>query len=266
MRSGGAHGTGSGAGRREGEGSSKRGNEEGDDADDALLARAEAGESEVRVDGSDFTGEFTGQHQIQLEMKRRKGLGGSSRGWGLGAPDDPSERGPRAPKSAAGAVVGALGALGGSAAWAWRWLRALFCPKEEAKAHSPSSAALRPLLPSTPVLYYAAIVLDFLLRVLWSFKLSVHLHLTQEGLTFVLEMCEVMRRALWLLFRIEWETIDKEDRRALSAVELVPVGPASADGGWATGMSPTSAAEARSGPLRARTGSDHPAQLGLQPP
>ncbi|CAK9011176.1 Xenotropic and polytropic retrovirus receptor 1 (Protein SYG1 homolog) (Xenotropic and polytropic murine leukemia virus receptor X3) (X-receptor), partial [Durusdinium trenchii] len=67
-----------------------------------------------------------------------------------------------------------------------------------------------PLMPSTPVLYYAAIVLDFLLRVLWSFKLSVHLHLTQEGLTFVLEICEVFRRSVWLLFRIEWEVLNQE--------------------------------------------------------
>jgi hypothetical protein len=66
-------------------------------------------------------------------------------------------------------------------------------------------------LPHTPVIYYAAILLDFLLRVLWSFKLSVHLHLTQEGLTFVLEICEVLRRFLWLFFRIEWQVIEMEE-------------------------------------------------------
>jgi len=68
---------------------------------------------------------------------------------------------------------------------------------------------LKPLLPQTPILYYCAIILDFVLRVLWSFKLSVHLQLSQGGLTFILEICEVLRRFLWLFFRIEWQVIDE---------------------------------------------------------
>jgi len=74
----------------------------------------------------------------------------------------------------------------------------------------------QPLLPQTPIVYYVAIVLDFLLRVLWSFKLSVHLHLSQEGLTFVLEICEVLRRFLWLFFRIEWQCIEMEEEAAMN--------------------------------------------------
>jgi hypothetical protein len=79
-----------------------------------------------------------------------------------------------------------------------------------------ATSRYRPLLPSTPVLYYAAIILDFLLRVLWSFKLSVHLHLTSEGLTFVLEICEVFRRFIWLFFRIEWQCIEMQEDELLA--------------------------------------------------
>lgn len=66
-------------------------------------------------------------------------------------------------------------------------------------------------LPSKPIVYYVAILLDFFLRILWSFKLSVHFQLSQEGLTFVLEVCEVFRRFLWLFLRIEWEYVSRSD-------------------------------------------------------
>jgi hypothetical protein len=59
------------------------------------------------------------------------------------------------------------------------------------------------------IIYYLAIVLNFVLRILWSFKLSVHFQLSQEGLTFVLEVCEVFRRFVWILFRVEWEAVEK---------------------------------------------------------
>jgi len=116
-----------------------------------------------------------------------------------------------------------------------------------------------PLLPHTPILYYVAILLDFLLRVLWSFKLSVHLHLTQEGLTFVLEICEVLRRHLWLVFRIEWQIIVQEDSEKLESpssreTEMSPEEHSpqvlSASQVWAkkTGVD--------AGPLRSRASSD----------
>jgi len=59
------------------------------------------------------------------------------------------------------------------------------------------------------MVYYGAIVLNFILRILWSFKLSVHFQLSQEGLTFVLEICEVFRRFVWILFRVEWEAVER---------------------------------------------------------
>jgi len=51
------------------------------------------------------------------------------------------------------------------------------------------------LLGGGHVIYYLAMMLNFVLRILWSFKLSVHFQLSQEGLTFVLEVCEVFRRS-----------------------------------------------------------------------
>lgn len=59
------------------------------------------------------------------------------------------------------------------------------------------------------IVYYMAMMLNFVLRILWSFKLSVHFQLSQEGLTFVLEVCEVFRRFVWILFRVEWEAVEK---------------------------------------------------------
>lgn len=70
--------------------------------------------------------------------------------------------------------------------------------------HRQQSAWFKPHL-----VYYLAIALNFVLRILWSFKLSVHFELSQEGLTFVLEVCEVFRRFVWILFRVEWEAVEK---------------------------------------------------------
>ncbi|RKP08435.1 EXS family-domain-containing protein, partial [Thamnocephalis sphaerospora] len=68
---------------------------------------------------------------------------------------------------------------------------------------------LRPMLHfSEPSIYYLAIVLDFLLRFTWSLKLSTHLRLdelTAGG--FVLEWLEVVRRWLWVYFRLEREWV-----------------------------------------------------------
>ncbi|KAH9253893.1 hypothetical protein BASA81_008017 [Batrachochytrium salamandrivorans] len=91
------------------------------------------------------------------------------------------------------------------------------------------------------LVYYLAIMLNFVLRILWSFKLSVHFELSQEGLTFVLEVCEVFRRFVWILFRVEWEAVEKgfvvavpnngekdDDSKNSGNVEMLPV-----DGGEA---------------------------------
>ncbi|KAI9785241.1 MAG: protein-ER retention protein [Peltula sp. TS41687] len=61
----------------------------------------------------------------------------------------------------------------------------------------------------TAQLYYIAIVIDFLLRCTWSFKLSPHLdHLNDlEGGIFVMEFLEVFRRWIWIFFRVETEWV-----------------------------------------------------------
>ena len=56
-------------------------------------------------------------------------------------------------------------------------------------------------------MYYAAIIVDFLLRCTWSFKLSPHLdHFNDlEGGIFTMEILEVLRRWMWIFFRLETE-------------------------------------------------------------
>ncbi|KIV91669.1 hypothetical protein, variant [Exophiala mesophila] len=56
-------------------------------------------------------------------------------------------------------------------------------------------------------MYYTAIVIDLLLRCTWSFKLSAHLdHFNDlEGGIFLMELLEVIRRWMWIFFRVETE-------------------------------------------------------------
>lgn len=56
-------------------------------------------------------------------------------------------------------------------------------------------------------MYYGAIAIDFMLRCTWSFKLSPHLdHFNDlEGGIFIMEMLEVLRRWMWIFFRVETE-------------------------------------------------------------
>lgn len=94
------------------------------------------------------------------------------------------------------------------------------------------------LLPCTATggghtVYYIAIGLNFVLRILWSFKLSVHFQLSQEGMTFVLEVCEVFRRFIWILFRVEWEAVDR-NAQALQGAAATSMG-----GGVGRSMQPS---------------------------
>lgn len=59
----------------------------------------------------------------------------------------------------------------------------------------------------TPQIYYTVIVIDFMLRCTWSFKLSPHLdHFNDlEGGIFLMELLEVFRRWIWVFFRVETE-------------------------------------------------------------
>ncbi|KAI9850574.1 MAG: protein-ER retention protein [Thelocarpon superellum] len=61
----------------------------------------------------------------------------------------------------------------------------------------------------SPRTYYTAIVVDLLLRCTWSFKLSPHLdHFNDlEGGIFAMEFLEVLRRWVWVFFRVETEWV-----------------------------------------------------------
>lgn len=56
-------------------------------------------------------------------------------------------------------------------------------------------------------IYYIVVGLDLLLRCTWSFKMSPHLdHFNDlEGGIFVMELLEVIRRWVWIFFRVETE-------------------------------------------------------------
>lgn len=112
-----------------------------------------------------------------------------------------------------------------------------------------------------PCVYYLAIVSDFVLRILWSFKLSVHFQLSQEGVTFVLEVCEVFRRFVWLFFRLEWQCVrqasePKTDKDQLDDQELQPLthirGSISQDADMEDSMVSSASSTSSSGELRAR--------------
>lgn len=59
----------------------------------------------------------------------------------------------------------------------------------------------------TKDMYYGAIIIDLMLRCTWSFKLSPHLdHFNDlEGGIFIMEFLEVVRRWMWIFFRVETE-------------------------------------------------------------
>ncbi|KAI1809405.1 EXS family-domain-containing protein [Poronia punctata] len=60
-----------------------------------------------------------------------------------------------------------------------------------------------------PRLYYGVIALDLVLRCTWSLKLSPHLDRVAdfESSIFVVELLEVVRRWVWIFFRVETEWI-----------------------------------------------------------
>ncbi|KAJ1030688.1 hypothetical protein NDA18_001927 [Ustilago nuda] len=87
------------------------------------------------------------------------------------------------------------------------------------------SAMERILRPSPSLLfpasfYQIAIILDLLLRFFWSLKLSSHLHhiIEWQGGVFSMELLEMIRRCVWVFFRVEWEVVRRRERsRAMHA-------------------------------------------------
>jgi len=56
-------------------------------------------------------------------------------------------------------------------------------------------------------IYYIVILLDLALRMTWSLKLSSHLHIDAQLYIFLLEMLEILRRTVWIFFRMEHQHI-----------------------------------------------------------
>jgi len=78
-------------------------------------------------------------------------------------------------------------------------------------------------------MYYLAILLNFVLRFTWSLKLSSHLHTIAqlEHGVFIMEALELLRRWVWVFFRIEYEAVKRGVlqplRRSGSEEESVPL-------------------------------------------
>ena len=103
------------------------------------------------------------------------------------------------------------------------WDLTLFSPKEERNASDQPWGLRRQRLFQPDVLYYAAIVVDLLLRCTWSLKLSPHLYEWNylEGGIFLLEMFEILRRWMWVFLRVETEWIRQRGAVTLDSVPLV---------------------------------------------
>lgn len=61
-----------------------------------------------------------------------------------------------------------------------------------------------------PLFYLMAVVLDFLLRTTWMLKLVSNIQIEEyEGGVFTMECLEVLRRWIWVLFRMESEMVKR---------------------------------------------------------
>jgi len=61
-----------------------------------------------------------------------------------------------------------------------------------------------------PAFYIMAVVLDFLLRTTWMLKLVSNIQIEEyEGGVFTMECLEVLRRWIWVIFRLESEMVKR---------------------------------------------------------
>jgi hypothetical protein len=69
---------------------------------------------------------------------------------------------------------------------------------------------------------YAIVLLDALLRFTWlvRFSLQLDIYEFQERTVFVLEMLEVLRRWMWLLFRAETEWLRKRGENIELSIQM----------------------------------------------
>lgn len=89
------------------------------------------------------------------------------------------------------------------------WDLTLFASSRERNANDHPWGLRRIRVFRPKEVYYAAIVVDFLLRCTWSLKLSPHLdHFNDlEGGIFAIQLAEVFRRWMWIYLRVETEWV-----------------------------------------------------------
>lgn len=93
-------------------------------------------------------------------------------------------------------------------------------PSISTASHRRNLSTMERMLRPTPSLifpawfYQLAILLDLLLRFFWSLKLSSHLHhvIEWQGGVFSMELLEIIRRWVWIFFRVEWEVVRRRER------------------------------------------------------
>jgi len=66
---------------------------------------------------------------------------------------------------------------------------------------------LREELYFTPVTYYLAILCDLLMRLGWALVISPEQPYLQQHFVLMLGVIELVRRCMWAIFRVEWESI-----------------------------------------------------------
>ncbi|KAI8334291.1 EXS family-domain-containing protein [Chlamydoabsidia padenii] len=63
---------------------------------------------------------------------------------------------------------------------------------------------------SSTAIYFLAMMADFILRITWGLKFSSHVYIKQiEGNVFLVELLEVVRRWIWVIFRMESEWVKR---------------------------------------------------------
>ncbi|KAM4054952.1 EXS family protein [Hirsutella rhossiliensis] len=89
------------------------------------------------------------------------------------------------------------------------WDLTLFAPRRERNSPHHAWGLRDRLLFRSAGLYYAVIGLDLMLRCTWSMKLSPHLYKFSdfESGIFLIQLLEVLRRWVWMFFRVETEWI-----------------------------------------------------------
>lgn len=101
------------------------------------------------------------------------------------------------------------------------WDLTLFCDARDAPGQPWALRRQRMFRPDT--IYYAAIVIDLILRCTWSLKLSTHLYHVGdfEGGIFVIEVIEILRRWMWVFLRVETEWLRQRNAAVMDVLPLV---------------------------------------------